>query len=89
MIFRKLFDFRFRKHKKQKLIITFDDANRVHIKAKNCVQNDFYLVASKLSANAKKLPVERNLTFFKRLSKVLKCACSRTSVEKKHCQVAK
>ena len=85
MIFRKLFDFRFRKHKKQKLIITFDDANRVHIKAKNCVQDDFYLVASKLSANAKKLPVERNLTFFNRLSKVLKCACSRTNLEAKHC----
>ena len=74
------------KYKKQKLIITFDDANRVHIKAKNCVQNDFYLVASKLSANAKKLPVERKLTFFNRSSKVLKCACSRTSVEKKHCK---
>lgn len=74
------------KYKKQKLIITFDDANRVHITAKNCTQDDFYLVASKLSANAKKLPVERNLTFFNRLSKVLKCACSRTNVEKKHCK---
>lgn len=86
MIFRKLFDFLFRKHKKQKLIITFDDANRVHIKAKNCVQDDFYAVSSKLLANAKTLPTKRNLTFFKRLSKVLKCACSRTSVEKKHCK---
>ena len=85
MIFRKLFDFRFRKHKKQKLIITFDDANRVHIKAKNCVQNDFYLVASKLSANAKSLPVERNLTFFKRFGKAVKYAFSRTNLEAKHC----
>ena len=75
-----------RKDKKQKLIITFDDANRVHIKAKNCTQDDFYLVASKLSANAKKLPVERNLTFFKRLSKAVKYAFSKTSVEKKHCK---
>ena len=73
------------KYKKQKLIITFDDANRVHIKAKKCVQNDFYLVASKLSANAKTLPTKRNLTFFNRLSKVLKCACSRTNLEAKHC----
>ena len=77
------------KYKKQKLIITFDDANRVHIKAKNCVQDDFYLVASKLSANAKSLPVERNLTFFKRFSKAVKYAFSKTSVEKKHCQVCK
>ena len=74
------------KYKKQKLIITFDDANRVHIKAKNCTQDDFYLVASKLSANAKSLPVERNLTFFKRFSKAVKYAFSKTSVEKKHCK---
>ena len=77
------------KYKKQKLIITFDDANRVHIKAKNCTQDDFYLVASKLSANAKSLPVERNLTFFKRFGKAVRYAFSKTSVEKKHCQVAK
>ena len=73
------------KYKKQKLIITFDDANRVHIKAKNCTQDDFYLVASKLSANAKTLPTKRKLTFFNRLNRILKCACSRTNLEAKHC----
>ena len=73
------------KYKKQKLIITFDDANRVHIKAKNCTQDDFYLVASKLSANAKTLPTKRNLTFFKRLNRILKFACSITNLEAKHC----
>ncbi len=75
-------------YKQPKLIVTFDDANRVHIKAKNCVQDDFYAVSSKLLANAKTLPVERNLTFFKRLSKSVKYAFSRTSVEKKHCKGA-
>ena len=73
------------KYKQPKLIIKFDESNRPHIKAKNCVQDDFYLVASKLSANAKKLPVERNLTFFKRFGKAVKYAFSRTNLEAKHC----
>ena len=74
-----------RKHKQPKLIIKFDESNRPHIKAKNCTQDDFYLVASKLSANAKTLPTKRNLTFFNRLNRILKCACSRTNLEAKHC----